>query len=37
MAGRKPKKVGMMMMYDDGLLLVAVFEKTLYRHRICVE
>lgn len=27
MAGRKPKKVGMTMMYDDGLLLVMVFEK----------
>lgn len=26
MAGRKPKKVGMTMMYDDGLLPVMVFE-----------
>ena len=27
MAGRKPKKVGMTMMYDDVLLPVMVFEK----------
>ena len=27
MAGRKPKTVGMTMMYDDGLVPVLVFEK----------
>ena len=27
MAGRKPKKVGMTMMYDNGLIPVMVFEK----------
>ena len=27
MAGQKPKKVGMMTMYDNGLVPVMVFEK----------